>query len=253
MILEDIVAQLLAHTSLDELRTRVESAPPARNFVSALRSPDGAVRLIAEIKRKSPSKGVFCDDLDAAQMARVYAESGAACISVLTDEQFFMGSLDDLRTVRRAVALPILRKEFIIDDAQIYEARAAGADAILLIVTILDDARLAAFAQLAPQLGMAALIEIHNEAELRRVLPFTPLLIGINNRDLQTFRTDLAVSERLRRLIPSECVVVGESGIHTRADVERLQCAGVQAILVGESLMMAQDTRAKITELIGKQ
>ncbi len=256
MILKEIVrqkkievARLRASTTLDDLRQRAEAGPPPRDFVGALRS-DGRTRLIAEIKRKSPSKGVFCAELDAAALARTYAESGAACLSVLTDEKFFMGSLGDLQAARAAVDLPILRKEFIIDVAQIYEARAAGADAILLIVTILDDEQLSAFTRLAEQLGMSALIEIHDEVELQRVLPLRTSLIGINHRDLQTFHTDLSVSARLRPLIPNDCLVVAESGIHSRAHVEQLQRIGVQAILVGESLVLAPDVRAKIRELL---
>jgi indole-3-glycerol phosphate synthase len=257
MILDEIVAQkeveaaqLRARISLTTLRAQAEATMPPRDFVGALRATAGAIRLIAEVKRQSPSKGVFRADLDAAQLARTYAESGAACVSVLTDEKFFAGSLDDLRAARAAVALPILRKDFIIDEAQICEARVAGADAILLIVAILDDTRLASFLRLTHQLGMAALIEVHTEAELRRVLPFKPSLIGINNRDLKTFRTDLAVTEQLRPLIPTDCVVVAESGIHTRAEVERVRGAGAQAILVGESLVLAADTRAKMRELL---
>jgi indole-3-glycerol phosphate synthase len=258
MILDEIVAakraevaRLRERWTLGELRAEAEAAPGARDFAGALRSRDGSVRLIAEVKRKSPSKGVFRAELDAAQLARTYAEHGAACISVLTDGPFFQGSLDDLCAARAAVELPLLRKEFIIDTAQIYEARAAGADAILLIAAILDDASLAAFHRLAGELGMGALVEVHDEAELRRVLPLQPALIGINNRDLKTFRTDLVTTERLRPLIPAGCVVVGESGIHTREDVTRLRRAGVQAILVGESLIMAADTAAQIRELIG--
>jgi indole-3-glycerol phosphate synthase len=170
---------------------------------------------------------------------------------VLTDERFFGGSLDDLRAVRASIDLPILRKDFTIDEAQIYEARAAGADAVLLIAAILTDERLAVFQARAGELGMAALIEIHNEDELRRALPLKPSLIGINNRDLRTFHTDLATTEGLRPLIPSDCAVVGESGIHTRADVERLRRAGVQAILVGESLILADDITAQVRSLIG--
>ncbi|MCA1553025.1 MAG: indole-3-glycerol phosphate synthase TrpC [Chloroflexi bacterium] len=243
------VAALRARTSPDQLRARAERAAAPRDFVGALRST-GGVRLIAEVKRKSPSKGVFRAHLDAPQLARAYVANGAACISVLTDTEFFAGTLDDLRAVRAAVDVPLLRKDFIIDEAQIYEAREAGADAILLIAAILDEAQLLCFMQRAQQLGMAALIEIHDEDELRRVLPLHASLIGINNRDLKTFRTDLAVSERLRPLIPRECVVVGESGIHTRADVERLERVGVNAILVGESLVLAADVGAKVKELV---
>lgn len=258
MILDEIVAskrtevaQLKRRSTTAELRAEAEKAEPARDFAAALRATGGAVRLIAEVKRKSPSKGMFRAGLDAAELARTYAEHGAACISVLTDGPFFAGSLDDLRAVRKAVALPLLRKDFVIDEIQIYEARAAGADAVLMIAAILEDAQLAGYHRLAGELGMSALVEIHDEAELRRVLPLRPALIGINNRDLKTFVTDLATTERLRPLIPPECCVVGESGIHRRADVARLRAAGVQAILIGESLIMAGDTAAKMRELAG--
>jgi indole-3-glycerol phosphate synthase len=258
MILDEIVAQkktevaqLRARYSLDQLRALAFTAPPARDFAAALRAPDGAIRLIAEIKRKSPSRGVFRPNLDAPALARTYADSGAACISVLTDERFFMGTLDDLRAVRNAVNLPLLRKDFVIDVSQIFEARAMGADAVLLIAAILSDGQLAHFAKVTSELGMHALFEVHDEDEVRRVLSLRPVLVGINNRDLRTFRTDLTVGEHLRTLLPPECTAVGESGIHTRADVERLQRAGMQAILVGESLVLAGDTRAQIETLLG--
>ncbi len=259
MILDEIVAQkrievarLLAITPIEHLRAAAHDAPPPRDFAAALHDPAGRVRLIAEVKRKSPSKGVFRAGLDAAQMARTYAASGATCVSVLTDERFFAGTLDDLRAVRGAIDVPILRKDFTIDEAQICEARAAGADAVLLIAAILTDEQLAAFQARAGELGLAALIEVHDEVELRRVLTLKPSLIGINNRDLRTFRTDLMTTEALRPLIPPACTVVGESGIHTRADVERLRRAGVQAILVGESLILADDIAAQVQALIGE-
>ena len=259
MILDDIVAHkrtevalLHARQSLDGLRTLAASAAAPRDFMSALRGSHGAIRMIAEIKRKSPSKGIFNADLDAAHTAQIYAAGGAACISVLTDERFFMGHLPDLSAVRQAVALPVLRKDFLIDEAQIYESRAAGADAILLIAAILDDERLSRFSLLTARLGMGALIEIHDEVELERILPLEPALVGINNRDLRTFRTDTVVSERLRARLPDRCLVVGESGIHSRADVERLQRAGLQAILVGESLVTAAHPQVMMRELLGE-
>ncbi len=260
MILDEIVAQkndevahLLARAPLEQLLAEAEAAPGTRDFVAALRAGGGTIKLIAEIKRKSPSKGVFCADLDAPALARTYAAAGASCISVLTDRRFFLGTLDDLRAVRAAVDVPVMRKEFIVNPAQVFEARAAGADAILLIAAILDDARLESLAECAQSLGMAALVEVHDEPELRRALRLRPALVGINNRDLRTFRTDLGTSERLRRLLPAECVVVGESGIQTRADIERLERAGVNAILVGESLVLAADVRAKVHELLGPE
>ncbi|MBI1800231.1 MAG: indole-3-glycerol-phosphate synthase, partial [Chloroflexi bacterium] len=194
MILDDIVAQkrievarLRARFTESELQRHAAEASPPRAFADTLRSPDGHVRLIAEIKRKSPSKGAFRADLDPAETARAYAAGGAACLSVLTDAHFFMGTLDDLRAARLTVGLPVLRKEFIIDSAQVYESRAAGADAILLIAAILSDEQLACLSALAHRLGMAALVEVHDEAEVRRALPLYPDLVGINNRDLKTF------------------------------------------------------------------
>lgn len=258
MILDEIVAQkrievaaLRARATLAQLQAAAAVAPRSRDFAGALRDPFGRVCLIAEVKRKSPSKGVFRANLDAAKTARAYAVSGAACVSVLTDEQFFAGTLDDLRAVRQAVDLPILRKEFIVDEAQIFETRAAGADAILLIAAILTDTQMTAFYALAVSLGMAALVEVHDVGELRRVLPLRPALIGINNRDLRTFRTDLATTEALAPLIPPDCIIVGESGIHSRTDVERLQRAGARAILVGESLILAESVAAQVHALIG--
>jgi len=258
LILADIVAQkrievaaLKARTTPAQLQAEADAAPRPRDFAAALRAPAGRVRLIAEVKRKSPSKGVFRADLDAAATARAYAAAGAACISVLTDEPFFAGTLADLRAVRQAVDLPLLRKDFIIDEMQIVEARTAGADAILLIAAILDDAQVAAFHALAASLGMAALVEVHDAIELRRVLPLKPALVGINNRDLRTFRTNLATTETLAPQIPANCVIVGESGIHTHADVERLRRAGARAILVGESLILADSIAAQAQALIG--
>src|SRR5438105_374017 len=245
MILDEIVAskrvevaRLRERVTVGEMRARAEAAGAAKDFAGALSAQDGQLRLIAEVKRKSPSKGLFRAGLDAADLARTYAQHGAACISVLTDGPFFAGSLDDLRAVRAAVELPLLRKEFMIDALQIYEARAAGADAVLLIAAVLEDAQLADFLALARELHLSALVEVHDEAELRRVLPLGAELIGINNRDLRTFVTDLATTVRLRPLIPSGCRVVAESGIHSHTDVERLRRAGVQAILVGEALIM---------------
>jgi indole-3-glycerol phosphate synthase len=228
-----------------------------RDFVAALRAPRfGSIGLIAEIKKASPSAGVICQDFDPIRIATAYEAAGASCLSILTDEQFFQGSLDYLREIRAAVKLPLLRKDFIIDERQILEAIEWGADAILLIVAILDDERLTKFHALATEAGLAVLVEVHDEEELDRALKLSPLLIGVNNRNLKTFKVDLATTEnlavKLRALKPaSPHILVAESGIHNRADVERLKKCGAGAILVGESLMRGSDITSKVRELIG--
>ena len=228
-----------------------------------------ALALIAEVKKASPSAGVICPNFDPVRIAQAYEAAGASCLSVLTDEKFFQGSLDYLRQIRAAVKLPLLRKDFIIDERQILEAIEWGADAILLIVAILTDEQLARFHSLATEADLAALVEVHDEAELERALKISPALVGVNNRNLKTFQVDLATTERLaakiedRRLkmagacapnstlhFPSSPLLIAESGIHTRADVERLQRCGARAILVGESLVKQGDIGAKVRELI---
>jgi indole-3-glycerol phosphate synthase len=217
----------------------------------------GPMALIAEVKKASPSAGVICRDFDPVRIAKEYEAAGASCLSVLTDEKFFQGSLDYLRQIREAVKLPLLRKDFIIDDRQILEAIEWGADAILLIVAILTDAQLAKFHSLAAEAGLAVLVEVHDEVELVRALKISPKLIGVNNRDLKDFKVDLATTEKLAaKLFPSPAtrhssLLVAESGIHSRADVERLEKCGANAILVGESLLRGGDIKSKIRELIG--
>jgi len=212
----------------------------------------GSIALIAEVKKASPSMGVICPNFDPVRIAKEYEAAGASCLSVLTDEQFFQGSLDYLRQIRAAVKLPLLRKDFIIDERQILEAIEWGADAILLIVAILTDEQLAKFHALALEAGLAVLVEVHDEEELERALKISPKLIGVNNRNLKTFKVDLATTERLAsRLTHHGSLLVAESGIHTRADVERVQKCGAGAILVGESLVKQGDIGAKVRELIG--
>lgn len=229
----------------------------ARDFHGALLKPKrGPVALIAEVKKASPSAGVICRDFDPIRIARRYEAAGASCLSVLTDEPFFQGSLAYLKAIRDAVGLPLLRKDFIIDTRQVLEAIEWGADAILLIVAILDDARLKHFHALAGAAGLAVLVEVHDEAELERALAAGAELIGVNNRDLRVFKTDLAITERLGQKLRSTVagrakLLVAESGIHTRADVERLQRATAQAILVGEALMREENMERKIGELLG--
>ncbi len=223
-----------------------------RSLSAALRGP--GVSLIAEVKHASPSKGVLIEPFDPVQIARDYLFSGASAISVLTDGPFFHGSLDDLVAVRRLCRelkreVPLLRKDFIVDDYQIVEARAAGADAILLIVAALTDAELVALREETERWGMEALVEVHDEAEMRRAVDAGARLIGINNRDLRTFEVDLAVTERLAPLAPTGSVIVGESGIVDRADVARLGRAGAHAVLVGEGLILAPDRVAAVQAL----
>jgi indole-3-glycerol phosphate synthase len=240
-----------------DLRDALLERGERRDFLAALRRPEhGDIALIAEVKKASPSAGVICPDFDPVRIAKAYEAGGASCLSVLTDEKFFQGSLDYLRQIRVAVKLPLLRKDFIIDERQILEAIEWGADAILLIVAILSDEHLDRFHALATGAGLAVLVEVHDEAELERALRISPALIGVNNRNLRNFKVDLATTERLAaKLFPPPAtrhqpLLVAESGIHTRADVERLKQGGAKAILVGESLMKGGDIQAKIRELI---
>lgn len=234
---------------LETVRAEMMQATPACDLAAALRRP--GVSLIAEVKRASPSKGLLRPDCDAAALAREYEAHGASAISVLTDERFFQGSLDHLRAVRRNVDLPVLRKDFVLDEYQVYEARAAGADAVLLIIAILNDDELAALYRLIRGLGMAALIEVHNEMELERALEIGPRIVGVNNRNLRTFEVDLETTARLRPLIPAGVILVAESGVHMRADVARLSAIGADAMLVGEALVQAKDVGRKVQELVG--
>ncbi len=241
-----------------DFRAAVRARGDVRDFAAALRRPrrGGKVSLIAEVKKASPSAGVICKDFDPVRIARQYEAAGADCLSVLTDEKFFQGSLEYLRQIRQAVKLPLLRKDFIIDERQILEAIEAGADAILLIVAILTDEQLNQFHQLAINAGLSALVEVHDEAELERALALDVRLVGVNNRNLKTFQVDLATTERLAeklRAAPggSEKLLVAESGIHTGADVSRLEACGAGAILVGESLMKDANIGAKVAELLG--
>lgn len=233
-----------------DLRSMAEDAPPARGFAGALCSPN-KVRLLAEIKRRSPSAGAIRPDADPVEVARAYEAGGAAALSVLTDATYFGGGLDVLRSVRAGVALPALRKDFIIDPVQLWEARAAGADAVLLIVRILSNELLRDLLSRATELGMDALIEIHDANELDRALAAGGRLIGVNNRDLHTFRTDPSLSVELAARVPAELILVAESGIRTADDVRRLGEAGIDAILVGESLMRQEDLRSAAAALAG--
>jgi indole-3-glycerol phosphate synthase len=252
-ILDKIVAQKEREVASLPWRP-VTPAGGRRDFAGALRNPGrGPVALIAEVKKASPSAGVICPDFDPVRIAREYEAAGADCLSVLTDGRFFQGSLDHLRAIREAVRLPLLRKDFIIDERQIQESIENGADAILLIVRILDDARLKRFHALASEAGLAALVETHDESELERALAIGARLIGVNNRNLDNFTVDLAVTGRLAARISKGETLVAESGIHTRADVQTLERAGAKAILVGESLMRNPGgIAAKVSELLGR-
>jgi len=277
-ILDTIVAQKQVEVALlperiiaaGDLRDAMLEHGERRDFFAALARPRvGDIGLIAEVKKASPSKGVICPGFDPVRIAKEYEAAGASCLSVLTDEKFFQGSLDYLRAIRQAVKLPLLRKDFIIDERQILEAIEWGADAILLIVSILDDARLKRFHDLATEAGLTVLVEVHDEEELDRALTIGAALIGVNNRNLKDFKVDLAVTERLAAKVgQASCLpsgakagagkmpalpflLVAESGIFTRADVERLKACGSRAILVGESLMRSGDIGAAVRQLVG--
>jgi indole-3-glycerol phosphate synthase len=257
------VAAQKATISLAEVQVQAAAAPPPRDFIAALRQAHACPALIAEIKRGSPSRGLLVADFDPLRLAAIYAENGAAAISVLTDERFFGGSLDHLRSVAqaqggRAQGLPLLRKDFMCDPYQVYQARAAGADAILLIVAALPSTLLAELLALTHDLGMAALVETHDEAELAIALASRARLIGINNRNLHDFTVSLETTMRLGRQVPAEVCMVAESGIFTAEDVARLAeiereggDRGVDAILVGEALVTATNVGAKVRELAG--
>ncbi|HEY5672844.1 MAG TPA: indole-3-glycerol phosphate synthase TrpC [Malonomonas sp.] len=247
------VALARARESFSELSRRVgdlEDQP--RGFARALRvmADSGGTALIAEVKKGSPSKGIIRADFDPLEIARIYQDAGATCLSVLTDEQYFYGHLRYLGLIREQVSLPLLRKDFIIDPYQVVQARVAGADAILLIAAALDDDRLRELALLAGELRLDTLLEVHDEAELERALQLPVDLVGINNRNLKTFVTDLGTTERLAGRIPAEQLAIAESGISSRADIKRLKAAGARAFLIGESLMRETDIEAKLSDLI---
>ena len=273
-ILDTIIAQKRVEVAAlrpraAELKRRAAARSERRDFAAALRRADGRVALIAEVKKASPSAGVIRTDFDPVAIARDYERGGAACLSVLTDEKFFQGHLDYLRRIRETVKLPLLRKDFIVDELQIHEAVAAGADCVLLIVACLEPEALTTLLRVAAECRLDALVEVHDEAELNRALAAGAKIIGVNNRNLKTFKVDLATTERISMRI-AECghrqpsraresdselrntkaTLVAESGIHTRDDVERLARCGVNAILVGESLMRSADIPAKVRELI---
>lgn len=245
------IAAAKAACPLIELEAQAADAPPARDFFAALAAP-GPIKLIAEVKKASPSAGVIRANFDPVAIAKTYEAHGASCLSVLTDVQYFQGSLEYLRQVRASVALPCLRKDFILDRYQLLEARAAGADAVLLIAECLSPAELKALHQQAEDLGLTALVELYEPDNLTAVLDAGARLIGVNNRDLRTFKVDLHHTIRVREQVPADRVLVGESGIKTSADVKLLEAAGVNAILVGESLMREADIGAAVDRLLAR-
>lgn len=233
-----------------EQQARAKDAPEPRDFVLALRDAPG-IGLIAEVKKASPSAGLIRDDFDPVEIAKVYESAGAACISCLTDEPYFQGRLEYLTAIRNNIGLPVMRKDFILERYQVFEARAAGADCILLIAECLDDCHLRELYFLASELGMECLIEVYEPENMERVLKLDPPLVGINNRNLKTMVTDISHTIDLGAQVPDGTFLVSESGIRTRADVERLSSAGIHGILVGESLMRQNDIAAGVRELIG--
>ncbi len=232
------------------LERRLRERPPIHSFRQAIHRP-GRLSLIAEVKRASPSAGTIRPGADAKEIAQRYAETGAQAVSVLTDARFFSGSLNDLELVREAVSLPVLRKDFVLEEYSLLESAASGADAILLIVKILTPSVLKRLLSLAHDLNLDSLVEVHTEAEVEESLDLGAEIIGINNRDLATFQVDLKTTERLIRLVPQDRTVVSESGIRSRQEVEWVQSLGVHAVLIGEELMGAQDIEKKIKELMG--
>jgi indole-3-glycerol phosphate synthase len=234
----------------DLLRAEALAAPPPRDFVAALRPAGGTLGVVAEIKRRSPSKGELAAGLDPADTARAYAAGGAACLSVLTDGPYFGGTVDDLQAARAACAVPVLRKDFVLDAIQVFETRAVGADAMLLIVAAIpDDGLLADLHALAVELGLAVLVEAHNGAELERALGIGASVVGVNARDLGTFDEDLGVGERLVSVIPGDVIAVAESAIRSRADATRMAACGFDAVLVGELLVKSDDPTATVHDL----
>ncbi len=236
---------------LGELRHMLADRLPTRDFEGAIRNRDCAV--IAEVKRSSPSKGRIREDFDPVGIAGIYEDNGASAVSILTERKFFEGRAAYIPQIERTVNLPLLRKDFIIDPYQINETRALGADALLLIARILEAGELRDFIGLASELGLAALVEVHDEEDVEKAVASGARIVGINNRDLETFRTDLAVSIRLARRIPKAVTVVSESGINSRGHIERLMGGGIHAFLIGESLMREQDIGKKLRELLGKE
>lgn len=256
MFLDKIIAQkrqeihkIKRDRLLPVLLEEARFAKEPRDFYKALASKNG-IKIIAEIKKASPSKGILANDLDVISQAKIYQEKGAAAISVLTDNLFFKGSVEDLKDVKNVVDIPVLRKDFILDPIQVYESRAAGADAILLIASVLQFEELKKMKELAEKLGMQVLIEIHSQNELSQVLPLGPRILGINNRNLGNFKVSLSTTLMVLPLIPEDIVVVSESGIRSRDDVSVLREAGINALLIGEALVKSRDPGKTLADLL---
>ena len=233
-----------------ELHRRIRDNELPRDFLSAVSPPEqGAIRLIAEIKKASPSRGILREDFHPVKIGRIYEEAGASALSVLTEERFFLGSLKYLKEVHDAVRLPILRKDFVLDEYQIFQARSMEADAVLLIVALLDDHQLKDYTEIAAGLGMGCLVEVHDEREVERALKSPSKMIGINNRNLKTFITDLDVTFRLCKGIPDQKVVIAESGISTAEDIQKLRREGLDAVLIGETFIKSKNIKEKVHEL----
>ena len=247
--LEAIMSSPDYEAKIDALERDAALMSEPKGFMASLKQE--GIRIISEVKKASPSKGIIREDFSPLEIADIYASSGAAAISVLTDEKFFMGSLDYLRGIRERVSVPLLRKDFTLGEYHVFEARAAGADAVLLIAAILEDIELHSLLMLTERLGMDALVEVHNEEEMDLAVSVGATLIGVNNRDLSTFETDIDTTKRLATMVPSECVLVSESGINTPEDIIYLKDAGADAFLIGEALMRQKDIGAKLKELIG--
>jgi len=247
------IAERSAKVSIDDLKQQIESASPVRPFVGSMEEKiaSGRAAVISEIKKASPSKGVLREDFNPAEIARSYAANGAACLSVLTDRDYFQGHEDYLVQAREACDLPVIRKDFIIDPYQVYEARAIGADCILLIVSVLDDQQMGSLMDLAHELGMDVLVEVHDREELDRALKFDTRLVGINNRNLRTFEVSLNTTLELLDVIPDDRIVVTESGILSPHDVKLMREHDVHAFLVGEAFMRADDPGAELAALFG--
>ncbi len=243
------IAAAKERVSLAELREQLPHAPPVRDFYAALHGTE-SVKLIAEVKQASPSKGIIRADFDPVAIAKIYEQHGAACMSVLTDAPFFQGSLEYLAAIRQNTTIPLLRKDFILDSYQLVEARLAGADAVLLIAECLDDCSLRSLHNEALELGLTPLVELYEPENLPRVFEAGATMIGVNNRDLRTFEVDLGRTLRMRELIPEDCLLVSESGISTPQHVKMLALAGVNAMLVGESLMREPDIGAAVDRLL---
>lgn len=248
------VARARDERPIEELRSAITDASPPRDFLAPLAAErptkGGSIKLIAEVKKASPSAGLIRADFDPVEIAKTYEANGASCLSVLTDEPHFQGSLSYLTDVRDSVQLPVLRKDFVIDEHQVVEARVAGADAVLLIAECLTPSKLKELHEQINELGMTALVELYDEANVPAVLACSPKLVGVNNRNLHTMTVDLEHCVRLREQIPSEVIFVGESGVKTHADAQKLRSEGIDAMLVGESLMRQADIKVAVETLL---